>query len=96
MALPKGYNAEIRPRSGLAFKYGITVLNAPGTVDSDYRGELKTLLINLGEEDFVIERGMRIAQMVIQKFEKVGLKKVENLDLNTSRSSGGYGSTGIK
>lgn len=96
MALPKGYNAEIRPRSGLAFKYGITVLNAPGTVDSDYRGELKTLLINLGEEDFIVERGMRIAQMVIQKFEKVELKKVENLDLNTSRSSGGYGSTGIK
>ena len=96
MAVPKGYNAEIRPRSGLAFKHGITVLNSPGTLDSDYRGEIKILLINLGENDFVVERGMRIAQMVIQKYEKATLIATDSLDLNTSRSSGGYGSTGVK
>ena len=96
MAVPQGYNAEIRPRSGLAFKNGITVLNSPGTIDSDYRGEIKVLLINLGENDFVIERGMRIAQMVIQKYEKTTLKAVDSLDVNTSRASGGYGSTGVK
>lgn len=95
MAIPDGYNLEIRPRSGLAFNYGVSVLNAPGTVDCDYRGELKVLLINFGEEDFVIERGMRIAQMVLQKVEYVELNPVQNLD-ETSRSNGGYGSTGIK
>ena len=96
MAVPQGYNAEIRPRSGLAFKHGITVLNSPGTVDSDYRGEIKVLLINLGENDFVVERGMRIAQMVIQKYEKSTLTAIDSLDLNTSRAAGGYGSTGVK
>lgn len=96
MAVPQGYNAEIRPRSGLAFKHGITVLNSPGTVDSDYRGEIKVLLINLGENDFIVERGMRIAQMVIQKYEKSTLIAVDSLDLNTSRAAGGYGSTGVK
>ena len=95
MALPKGYNAEIRSRSGLAYKNGVIVLNSPGTIDSDYRGELKTLLINFGNEDFVIERGMRIAQMVVQKYENVKLIETESLD-STDRAAGGYGSTGIK
>lgn len=95
IAVPQGYNVEIRPRSGLAFKHGITVLNAPGTVDSDYRGELKTLLINLGSENFVIERGMRISQLVLQKYETVEWNCVDSLD-DTLRSEGGYGSTGVK
>ena len=95
IAVPQGYNVEIRPRSGLAFKHGITVLNAPGTVDSDYRGELKTLLINLGSETFIIERGMRISQLVLQKYETVEWNCVDSLD-DTLRSEGGYGSTGVK
>ncbi len=95
IAVPQGYNVEIRPRSGLAFKHGITVLNAPGTVDSDYRGELKTLLINLGSESFIIERGMRISQLVLQKYETVEWNCVDSLD-DTLRSEGGYGSTGVK
>ena len=95
IAVPQGYNVEIRPRSGLAFKHGITVLNAPGTVDSDYRGELKTLLINLGSESFIIERGMRISQLVLQKYETVEWNCVDSLD-DTIRSEGGYGSTGVK
>ena len=95
MAIPDGYEAQIRPRSGLAFKNGITVLNTPGTIDSDYRGEVKVLLINLGNEDFVVERGMRIAQLVVEKYEKVQWNVVESLD-NTSRAGGGYGSTGVK
>lgn len=95
IAIPDGYEGQIRPRSGLAFKNGITVLNTPGTIDSDYRGEVKVLLINLGNEDFVVERGMRIAQLVIEKYEKIQWDVVESLD-DTSRSGGGYGSTGVK
>ena len=95
MAIPENYEAQIRPRSGLAFKKGITVLNTPGTIDSDYRGEVKVLLINLGKEDFVVERGMRIAQLVVEKYEKIQWNVVESLD-DTSRAGGGYGSTGVK
>jgi len=95
VAIPEEYEAQIRPRSGLAFKHGITVLNTPGTIDSDYRGEVKVLLINLGKEDFVVERGMRIAQLVVEKYEKVQWNVVESLD-DTSRAGGGYGSTGVK
>lgn len=95
MSLPKNFEAQIRPRSGLAYKNGITVLNSPGTIDSDYRGEVKVLLINLGSEDFIIERGARIAQMIIQKYEKAVFSVVDELD-ETDRSSGGYGSTGVK
>jgi dUTP pyrophosphatase len=94
IALPEGYEAGIRPRSGLAYHNGITVLNTPGTVDSDFRGELKVLLINLGEEDFTLERGFRIAQLVVQKYEKIAFNVVEFLD-DTERAAGGYGSTGI-
>jgi len=94
IAVPTGYNAEIRSRSGLAYKNGIFVLNSPGTVDSDYRGEVKVLLMNLGENDFMVERGMRIAQLVIQKCERINWNVVESLD-ETRRSGGGYGSTGI-
>lgn len=95
IAIPDGYEGQIRPRSGLAFKHGITVLNTPGTIDSDYRGEVKVLLINLGNEDFLVERGMRIAQLVVEKYEKVQWSVMESLD-DTSRSGGGYGSTGVK
>lgn len=95
IALPNNFEAQIRPRSGLAYKNGITVLNTPGTIDSDYRGELKVLLINLGNEDFIIERGARIAQVIIQKYEKVTFAMVNELD-ETDRSCGGYGSTGVK
>jgi dUTP pyrophosphatase len=95
IAIPPGYNGEIRSRSGLAYKNGVAVLNSPGTIDSDYRGELKVLLINLGEEDFLIERGMRVAQLVIQKYETIDWNVVDSLD-ETCRSDGGYGSTGIK
>ncbi|MDR2158397.1 MAG: dUTP diphosphatase [Holosporaceae bacterium] len=95
MAVPIGYNAEIRPRSGLAYKNGVSVLNSPGTIDSDYRGEVKVLLINLGEDDFLIENGMRIAQLVIQKCETIDWNVVNSLD-ETGRSKGGYGSTGVK
>ena len=95
IAIPKGYNGEIRPRSGLALKYGITVLNTPGTVDSDYRGELKVLLINHGSENFIVERGMRIAQLVLQQYATVEWRQVDDLS-NTERSGRGYGSTGIR
>ena len=95
LAIPAGFEGQIRPRSGLAYKNGITVLNSPGTIDSDYRGELKVLLINFGRDDFIIERGMRIAQLVIHKYEHVNLVKVDELDA-TERLTGGYGSTGIK
>ena len=94
IALPMGYEAQIRPRSGLALKHGVTVLNTPGTIDSDYRGEIKVLLINLGENDFSIERGMRIAQLVVARYEKLAWKVVQLLD-ETSRAGGGYGSTGL-
>lgn len=94
IALPKGYEAQIRPRSGLAYKNGITVLNSPGTVDADYRGEVKVLLANLSTETFTVERGMRIAQMVIAKHEHVAWNKVDDLD-ETNRGAGGFGSTGV-
>ena len=93
IALPAGYEAQIRPRSGLALKNGITVLNAPGTVDADYRGEVKVLLANSGESEFVIERGMRIAQMVIAEYVQIAWNAVEDLE-ETERGVGGFGSTG--
>ena len=93
IALPKGFEAQIRPRSGLALKNGITVINSPGTVDADYRGEIKVILGNIGTETFTIERGMRIAQMVITKHEHIEWETVEELD-ETLRGEGGFGSTG--
>lgn len=93
LEIPEGFEAQIRPRSGLALKYGVTVLNSPGTIDSDYRGEVKVVLINLGEEKFEVKNGDRIAQMIISKHEKVKWKLVEELN-ETSRGEGGYGSTG--
>lgn len=93
--LPEGYEAQIRPRSGLALKYGITVLNAPGTIDADYRGEIKVLLINHGEETFTINHGERIAQMIISKHERADWEITTTLN-ETKRGSGGYGSTGHK
>ena len=97
IALPKGLEAQIRPRSGLAFKNGITVLNSPGTIDSDYRGEIKVLLVNLSKYEFVINRGMRIAQMVIADYKQVHLKPVIEFieEVENVRNSGGFGSTGI-
>ena len=92
IALPAGYEAQVRPRSGLALKHGITVLNSPGTVDADYRGELKCLLINLSDEPFTIEPGERIAQMVVARHEQVEWEQVEELD-DTQRGAGGFGST---
>ena len=92
--LPAGFEAQVRPRSGLAAKHGITVLNTPGTIDSDYRGELKTVLINLGDEPFVITRGMRIAQMVIARHERAELVETHELS-DTARGAGGHGSTGL-
>ncbi len=92
--LPCSYEAQIRPRSGLALKYGITVLNSPGTVDSDYRGEIKVILINFGKEEFVILRGMRIAQLVIGKIVQVKLEETITLQ-ETRRNSGGFGHTGL-
>jgi len=93
MALPKGYEAQIRPRSGLALKHGLTCLNTPGTIDADYRGEIKVLLVNLSNENFDINDGERIAQMVISKHETVAWKVVEKLD-ETIRNAGGFGHTG--
>ena len=95
IALPQGYEAQVRPRSGLALKHGITVLNTPGTIDADYRGEVGVLLINLSQEDFVIEDGERIAQMVIARHEQGEFVVVEELD-ETERGAGGYGHTGVK
>lgn len=95
MAIPKGYEAQIRPRSGLALKNGISCVNTPGTIDSDYRGEIGVILINLSKEDFVIQPGERIAQMVINKVEQAKLKPVEKLD-ETERGDGGYGHSGVK
>ncbi|MCS7280652.1 MAG: dUTP diphosphatase [Desulfobacterota bacterium] len=95
LAIPEGYEGEIRPRSGLALKYGVTVLNSPGTIDSDYRGELKVILINHGESPFYVENGMRIAQLVIRKVERVELVEDRSLP-ETDRGEGGFGSTGIK
>ena len=94
IALPDGFEAQIRPRSGLAAKNGVTVLNAPGTIDADYRGEIKAILINHGQEEFVVSRGMRIAQMIITEYTKVSLEEVENLE-DTDRGEQGFGSTGM-
>ncbi len=93
--IPAGYEIQVRPRSGLAVKHGITVINAPGTVDADYRGELKTALVNLGDKDFVIEKGERIAQMVLAAHEKIEWEQVEQLN-SSERGEGGFGSTGVK
>lgn len=95
LELPEGYEAQIRPRSGLALKNGITVLNSPGTIDSDYRGEIKVILINLSGETFKIENGDRIAQMMISKYEKPDIEIIEEIS-NTNRGQMGFGSTGIK
>jgi dUTP pyrophosphatase len=95
IALPAGYEAQVRPRSGLALKKGITVLNSPGTIDADYRGEVGVLLINLSQEDFVVNDGERIAQMVIARHEQGEFEAVEVLD-ETERGEGGYGHTGVK
>jgi len=95
IALEPGYEAQVRPRSGLAIKKGITVLNAPGTVDADYRGEVGVILYNAGKEDFVIEPGERIAQMVIAKYEQISWEQVETLD-ETERGDGGFGHSGVK
>lgn len=95
IALPDGYEAQIRPRSGLAFKHGISLTNSPGTIDADYRGEVGVLLINLGQEPFVIERGMRIAQMVIAPYSRAQFSEVLELP-STDRGAGGFGSTGTR
>ena len=95
IALPAGYEAQVRPRSGLALKKGITVLNSPGTIDADYRGEVGVLLINLSQEDFVVNDGERIAQMVIARHEQGEFEAVDVLD-ETERGEGGYGHTGVK
>lgn len=94
IALPELFEAQIRPRSGLAAKHGITVANAPGTIDADYRGEIKVILINLGKEDFIIEKGMRIAQMIISKYERISWQESNILE-ETVRGNGGFGSTGV-
>ena len=95
IALPEGYEAQVRPRSGLALKHGITVLNSHGTIDSDYRGEIGVLLINLSDTPFVINAGERIAQMVVARHEQAELIEVEELD-DTERGAGGYGHTGVE
>jgi dUTP pyrophosphatase len=95
MALPEGYEAQVRPRSGLAYKKGITVLNSPGTIDADYRGEVGVILVNLSNEDFVIEDGERIAQLVVAKCEQADFIETEELT-ETERGEGGFGSTGVK
>jgi dUTP pyrophosphatase len=95
IALPQGFEAQVRPRSGLAAKNGVTVLNSPGTIDCDYRGEVKVILVNLGQEAFTIERGTRVAQMVIAPVTQAQLREVAALD-ETARGAGGFGSTGTK
>lgn len=95
MSLPRGYEAQIRPRSGLAYKHGITMLNTPGTIDSDYRGEVKLLAVNLGDEPFTITHGDRIAQMVIAPVVQAEIREVRTLD-ETVRGQGGFGSTGVE
>ncbi len=95
IALPDGYEAQVRPRSGLALKKGITVLNTPGTIDADYRGEIGVVLVNISSEPFIIEPGERIAQMVVAKYEQVQLDEVIELD-DTERGAGGYGHSGTK
>lgn len=95
MALPQGHEAQIRPRSGLAYRSGITMLNTPGTIDADYRGELKVLAVNLGEDSFTVEHGDRIAQMVIAPVTQAKIEEADSLP-KTKRGSGGFGSTGVK
>lgn len=95
MELPAGYEAQVRPRSGLAYKHGISVLNSPGTIDADYRGEVKVLLVNLSNEPFVIEDGERVAQMVVARHEQISWKETRTLS-ETERGAGGYGSTGTR
>ncbi len=95
LAIPHGFEGQVRPRSGLALKHGVTVLNTPGTVDSDYRGEVKVILLNSGDEDFIVTRGMRIAQIVFARVEQLALHEVSSLD-ETVRGSGGFGSTGVQ
>lgn len=95
IAIPEGFECQVRPRSGLALKHGITVLNAPGTIDADYRGELGVLLINLSQEDFVVNDGERIAQLVFARYRHGDWEQVETLD-DTERGDGGYGHTGVK
>lgn len=95
MELPEGYEAQVRPRSGLAFKKGITVLNTPGTIDADYRGEVGVILVNLSNEDFVVENGERVAQIVIAKHEQPSWEEVDEL-IETERGASGFGSTGVK
>ncbi|MBO6059694.1 MAG: dUTP diphosphatase [Bacteroidaceae bacterium] len=95
IALPEGYEAQVRPRSGLALKHGLTVLNSPGTIDADYRGEIGVVLVNLSQDDFVVNDGERIAQLVISRYEQGELVVVEQLD-ETERGEGGYGHTGRK
>ncbi len=95
ISIPVGYEAQIRPRSGLAFKHGITVLNTPGTIDADYRGEIKVILVNLSDKEFTIVQGERICQMVFAKVEQIEWKIVSNLD-DTDRGEGGFGHTGTK
>ena len=94
MALPANYEGQVRPRSGLAVKFGLTVLNAPGTIDADYRGEIMVPLINLGAEEFVVEHGLRIAQLVVAPFHQADFHVVDDLD-DTARGDGGFGSTGL-
>lgn len=93
--LPEGHEAQIRPRSGLAYKHGISIVNTPGTIDADYRGEIKVLLVNLSDQDFVVEDGERVAQMVVARYERITWSETENLS-DTVRGAGGYGSTGTK
>ena len=93
MALPPGYEAQVRPRSGLSSRHGVTLVNAPGTIDADYRGEVQVPLINLGKAAFVVERGMRVAQMVVAAVPRVSFAEVEELD-ETARGQGGFGHTG--
>ena len=93
--LPEGYEAQVRPRSGLAYKKGITVLNSPGTIDADYRGEIGVILVNLSDKEFIIENGERVAQMVIAKHEQANWIEVETLEVS-ERGAGGFGSTGVK
>lgn len=93
-AIPQGYEVQVRPRSGLALKKGISVLNSPGTIDSDYRGEIKVIIANLGEDDFAVERGDRIAQIIVAPVQRGILTEVDSLD-ETERGAGGFGSTGV-
>ena len=95
LELPDGFEAQIRPRSGLAYKHGISIVNSPGTIDADYRGEIKVLLVNLSDQDFIVADGERIAQMVVARYERIAWQEAEELT-DTARGAGGYGSTGTR